>query len=247
MSDDKKGSVLSQILVTVAVALLAGGTAPWWWDKFFPQPPVIKSPPLTSSVTPTSNSSTTLNKGQTIWNCRAEGSNSVLYLVDQLDPNKDNFDLAIFENVNEYDEGDYIGTVVINITEKSDGIVGSGRLGSRSIDVNALGRPGRAFSVQDDSVAGGAPGKCFINTDVASSEQRELVRYCLSLAARQTGNISEVQKFGCERDPNKYLKELQSQERSKMMNPTPVTPDPAPSSFNSHFKEWLKSREPNKN
>ncbi|MBU0909102.1 MAG: hypothetical protein KKA54_20345 [Proteobacteria bacterium] len=29
----KKDSLLSQILVAVAIALLAGGTAPWWWSE----------------------------------------------------------------------------------------------------------------------------------------------------------------------------------------------------------------------
>lgn len=33
--DDKKSSVLSQIFVTVAVALLVGGSAPWWWQELF--------------------------------------------------------------------------------------------------------------------------------------------------------------------------------------------------------------------
>lgn len=245
MSDGNKGSVLGQIFVAVAVALIAGGTAPWWL-KFLTQPPVDETPPPTPSVSPTSNPST-LNKDQTFWDCRAKGSHSILYIVNKLDPDKDDFDLAIYENANEYGEGDYIGTVVINITEKSDGIVGTGRLGSRSIGVEALGRPGRAFSVQDDRAAGAAIGECFINTDVVSRERKELERYCLSVAARQTGNIAPMQRFGCERDPNKYLKELQSQERSKMVTPAPATPAPTPSDFNSHFNEWLKSRESNKN
>jgi hypothetical protein len=32
---DKQSSIASQIAVGVLVALLAGGTAPWWWEKLF--------------------------------------------------------------------------------------------------------------------------------------------------------------------------------------------------------------------
>lgn len=36
MSDDKKhSSVLSQIAVAVGIAVLVGGTAPWWWKELF--------------------------------------------------------------------------------------------------------------------------------------------------------------------------------------------------------------------
>lgn len=36
MSGNKKeSSIIGQIVVAVAIALLAGGTAPWWWDEFF--------------------------------------------------------------------------------------------------------------------------------------------------------------------------------------------------------------------
>jgi hypothetical protein len=34
--NEKKSGVLSQIIVPVAIALIAGGTAPWWWQKLFP-------------------------------------------------------------------------------------------------------------------------------------------------------------------------------------------------------------------
>jgi len=35
MSESKKKSILGQILITAAVALLAGGTSPWWWKELF--------------------------------------------------------------------------------------------------------------------------------------------------------------------------------------------------------------------
>lgn len=36
MSDEKKeGSLLTQILVPVVITFLVGGTAPWWWNRFF--------------------------------------------------------------------------------------------------------------------------------------------------------------------------------------------------------------------
>ena len=39
-SEKHKGTI-SQIVVAVAVALLAGSTAPWWWDRVFkPEPPI---------------------------------------------------------------------------------------------------------------------------------------------------------------------------------------------------------------
>jgi hypothetical protein len=37
--------VTGKIIVGVAIALLAGGTAPWWWSIFFPKPPVKQIPP----------------------------------------------------------------------------------------------------------------------------------------------------------------------------------------------------------
>ncbi|MEL6901499.1 MAG: hypothetical protein AAFP07_11145 [Cyanobacteria bacterium J06606_4] len=43
-SDDKK-SILGQIVVAVVVALLAGGTSPWWVDRFFgPKEPAGDGP-----------------------------------------------------------------------------------------------------------------------------------------------------------------------------------------------------------
>lgn len=34
-----RGGSVAQIVVGVAIALLAGGSAPWWWSKVFPQHP----------------------------------------------------------------------------------------------------------------------------------------------------------------------------------------------------------------
>jgi hypothetical protein len=39
-SDSKKSSgAMQSILVAVAIAVLAGGSAPWWWTQLFPHPP----------------------------------------------------------------------------------------------------------------------------------------------------------------------------------------------------------------
>ena len=59
MSNEKKESgVVGQIAVGILVALIAGGTSPWWWDKFFGngQPPLQTKLPTspTSSQTPES-------------------------------------------------------------------------------------------------------------------------------------------------------------------------------------------------
>lgn len=48
-NEEKKG-VLPQIIVAVFIALLVGGTAPWWWKEIFNKPPqdsapVIPKPP----------------------------------------------------------------------------------------------------------------------------------------------------------------------------------------------------------
>jgi hypothetical protein len=58
MSGDKKdGGILPQIMVPVAVALLAGGSAPWWWDKIIsplltPPSPLLTPTPLPQTPTP---------------------------------------------------------------------------------------------------------------------------------------------------------------------------------------------------
>ena len=68
MSNDKKeSSVVGQIAVGILVALIAGGTSPWWVDKFFSQPnsssnsttpttspPILQTTPSLSSSVKTS-------------------------------------------------------------------------------------------------------------------------------------------------------------------------------------------------
>ncbi len=55
--DSKKQSVWSQILMAVAIALLAGGTSPWWWNEIVgsrgqdaPAPQVIEATPAAPSA-----------------------------------------------------------------------------------------------------------------------------------------------------------------------------------------------------
>lgn len=43
--DRSRKPILTTLLVPVAVALLAGGSAPWWWNKLFPTP--SQPPPAT--------------------------------------------------------------------------------------------------------------------------------------------------------------------------------------------------------
>ena len=46
-SEKSQHSVISQILVSVVIALLVGGTSPWWWDEFkqvFQKPTSDESP-----------------------------------------------------------------------------------------------------------------------------------------------------------------------------------------------------------
>jgi hypothetical protein len=62
MSGEKKeGGALAQVFVAIVIALLAGGTAPWWWDKFFESSPATSPSPTTSlpsNVTSPQNSDT---------------------------------------------------------------------------------------------------------------------------------------------------------------------------------------------
>lgn len=47
MNQKKKSSIARQILIPIAVAIIAGGTLPWWWNVLFPpndEPPT--PPPL---------------------------------------------------------------------------------------------------------------------------------------------------------------------------------------------------------
>jgi hypothetical protein len=50
MSDNNgKGKIIGQIVAAVVIALLVGGTSPWWWDKIFPEK---GSTPQSPHVTP---------------------------------------------------------------------------------------------------------------------------------------------------------------------------------------------------
>jgi hypothetical protein len=53
--DEKKNGLLSQIISAVGVAILVGGTSPWWYNEFFKRP--TPTPIPSSSSTPTSPSS----------------------------------------------------------------------------------------------------------------------------------------------------------------------------------------------
>ena len=55
MSGNGKGdSVLGQIIVTVVITILVGGTAPWWWQEFFGDKDKGSSPtPPSSNVSKT--------------------------------------------------------------------------------------------------------------------------------------------------------------------------------------------------
>lgn len=35
MTNSQNGNGMGQIIAAVLITLIAGGTAPWWWDKFF--------------------------------------------------------------------------------------------------------------------------------------------------------------------------------------------------------------------
>lgn len=58
MSDDKgeKSKIVGQIVVAVVIALLVGGTAPWWWKVVFPEkgstPPQSQATPQQPKATP---------------------------------------------------------------------------------------------------------------------------------------------------------------------------------------------------
>jgi hypothetical protein len=43
--DDKKSNLLAQIVTSVAIAILVGGTSPWWFNAFFSKPATKPTPP----------------------------------------------------------------------------------------------------------------------------------------------------------------------------------------------------------
>lgn len=56
MSGSSKDNIVGQIAVAVVVALLVGGTAPWWWREVFPEradrPQPTQMPPQPPRSTP---------------------------------------------------------------------------------------------------------------------------------------------------------------------------------------------------
>lgn len=43
--DGKKNNVLGQIITSLAIAILVGGTSPWWFNAFFSKPAPKPTPP----------------------------------------------------------------------------------------------------------------------------------------------------------------------------------------------------------
>jgi hypothetical protein len=69
MASDGKG-ILPQIVVAVTIALIAGGSAPWWWDEITsrgptksPSPTPIDSKPVDSTKPTTSEKSESIASG----------------------------------------------------------------------------------------------------------------------------------------------------------------------------------------
>jgi hypothetical protein len=57
--DEKKSGLLSQIIPAVVIAILVGGTSPWWYNEFLKRPTPTPSPSPTPTPSP-SPSPTTL-------------------------------------------------------------------------------------------------------------------------------------------------------------------------------------------
>ncbi|MDY7048973.1 MAG: hypothetical protein RPG89_10235 [Microcystis panniformis WG22] len=85
MSSDNKNNSLSlilQIISSVIIALLAGATAPWWWQEikpFFarkpPEPTPIPTPTYTPPPTPTPIQTPTYTPQKTLINIAYAGDN----------------------------------------------------------------------------------------------------------------------------------------------------------------------------
>jgi hypothetical protein len=135
-----------------------------------------------------------------IWSCQAESATRK-YVVDQLDRDGTEFDLAIFSK-DKSDDRDYLGTIVITAAKTNPEYIGKGVTDSSNVDVNAFGRT-VAFNV-NDSKAGTAAGRCSVNWQMADSRTRRSVRQCLANASKASGgNIPEVTRFACTTDPEK--------------------------------------------
>lgn len=58
--DEKKSGLLSQIISAVVIAILVGGTSPWWYNEFFKQSPTPTPSPLPSLSSPSPSPAPTL-------------------------------------------------------------------------------------------------------------------------------------------------------------------------------------------
>jgi hypothetical protein len=166
---------------------------------------VTQSP--TPAISPSPATQPSNGQSQQIWSCSAS-SRERTYVVDQLSLDINNFDMAIYET-SRGDDGDYIGTTQVNVTQKAPELVGHGQTFNSTFEVNAFGRT-VAFNVQD-SVAGQASGRCDAQWQMADGKTRRLVRQCLALVARRLNGVPEVARFGCTSNPNSYIEELQRQ------------------------------------
>lgn len=78
--DEKKTGLLSQIIPTVIIAILVGGTSPWWYKEFIKPDPSLSPTSLPSPTLP-SPSTTPLNSNPAIisrWFNSALNQNSAI-------------------------------------------------------------------------------------------------------------------------------------------------------------------------
>lgn len=170
--------------------------------------------PSTPSISGSLATQPSSSQSQEIWGCNA-GNGKQKYVVDQLNRNSDNFDMAIYNGVSNdiYGEeaGNYVGTVQVNVTQKGSGVevIGRGQTSNSTVEVNAFGRTPH-FSVRD-SVNGQASGRCYLQWQMADNETRRLVRECLAFAARKFRHLAQVSQTACIGNPSSYLEELKRQ------------------------------------
>lgn len=73
----ESGGTLSKVVVGVLIALLAGGSAPWWWAKLFPGPAPTPPATVTAGVGACASGNSPVNEfhdapapnGSWDWNC----------------------------------------------------------------------------------------------------------------------------------------------------------------------------------
>ncbi len=152
-----------------------------------------------------------------IWSCQAENATR-RYVVDQLDLENPEFDMAIYIK-NKGDDRDYNTTITIIADETRPQYIGNGVLNNDRIKVSAMGRT-VAFSV-DDSKAGVSFGRCWANWEMADPQTRRLVRLCFATASQESGgSLAEVTRAGCTTNPVGVLASLKPRggARSSPMN-----------------------------